>query len=232
MSDAEFLIDEIDFGQLEMGFEDNSFETVYYLDIEDNVLLMFSEYGGPPPDDYPDREQVEMDTTGRFVKVPRGDSDEAWRDMREFAFSLDDEELSDRLWNVIQGSGAFRRFKDLVFEAGIRDEWSDFQARRIRERVLDWLRGEDLITEKQRKEYMEKLEEGIRRREQFQRDMTNMNEGATVECRDPGGYPGLSEGIRYDVVGERPDDSLVRINDDNDSRSWYAKTLFDLIRDE
>lgn len=230
MSENEFLVDESTFEMLEHVFEEDSFETTAYLDLRENELVVFSEYGGESGPG-PSRKQVETDTTDRFIKVPRGDTDEAWRDMREFALSVDDKTLSERLLDSIRGSGAFRRFKDMVFEAGLRKEWSDFQAQRIRRRVLDWLLREELITEEGAEQYMERLEERFHRRDQRKRELENMTDGAVLECRDSGGYPGLSEGTRYDVVGERPDDNLVRIIDDRDSRSWYPKPQFDLLEE-
>ncbi|MFB6355349.1 MAG: UPF0158 family protein [bacterium] len=228
MNTSSFSIDKIDVGFLEHAFEEDSFETTYYLDLENSELHALSEYSDLPDEDL--RRKIENDPGDRFLRVPRGDSDEAWRDMQKFALNREDESLRERLLNAIQGSGAFRRFKDLVFEEGIRQEWYEFRDRRIRRRVLDWLLSKDLITQEQREEYMEKLEQRIQYRKQRQQDLEEMGQGDTVECRDPAGYSGLSEGTRYDVVGERPDDNLIRIRDDSENRSWYPKNQFDLVK--
>ncbi|MFB6347262.1 MAG: UPF0158 family protein, partial [bacterium] len=184
------------------------------------------------PDQDELRKQIEAGLNDRFIKIPRGNSDEAWKDMEHFALALDDEQLKNKLLNTIQGSGAFRRFKDMVFEEGFRQDWFEFRDLRVRRRTLDWLVAKGLVTEQQCEQAMEQLEEDIRQRKQRQQDMQDMQEGSRVVCRRPADSPGLSEGTEYEVIGERPADSLVRVSDDRDRKCWYPKTQFGLIRDE
>lgn len=230
MKTSSFSVDEIDFQFLEHAFEEDSFKITYYLDLEESDIHSFNEYSDLSNEDL--RQEIETDPGDRFLKVPRGDSDQAWRDMRKFALQCEEESLRERLLNAIQGSGAFRRFKDMVLEEGIRQEWYEFRDRRIRRRVLDWLLSKDLITEEKCEQYMEKLEQQILSRKQRQRELEEMGQGHTVECRDPAEYPGLSQGTRYEAIGERANDNLIRIQDDNENHSWYPKSQFDLIRNE
>ena len=231
MSQFSLSLDEINFGMLEMAFEDNSFEVSYYLDLRENELIMLGEHLGVH-DEEQLREKIKTDTSERFLRVPSGDTDVAWRDMQKFALSLNDEKMSEELLNTIQGSGAFGRFKNMIKKAGIRQDWHKFRNRRVRRRVLDWLMAKDLITEEQRSKCIDQLEKQINRRRQRQQDMREMGEGEIVECREPASYPGISKETRYKVVGERPEDNLVRINDDNQKQSWYPKNQFELIRNE
>ena len=43
--------------------------------------------------------------------------------MERFCYAVDDEEMRDDLFNAIQGSGAFRRFKDSIHKHGVADDW-------------------------------------------------------------------------------------------------------------
>ncbi len=194
-------------------------------------MIVLCEY-----DTFPEDEQIRLkimnDTEGRFVPLPGSDTGEDWRDMEDFAFSLDDESKRDCLLNAIQGSGAFRCFKDLVFEMEIREDWFEFKNRRMRGRVFDWLLNKKLIIEEEAEQYKQHLEEEAKRcwqrLQRRERDMKNMNPGATVECSDPRGYPGLSTGTRYRIIDERPDDGLIRVKDDNIRQRWYQKTAFEV----
>ena len=56
-----------------------------------------------------------------------------WEIMRDFAQSQADERLAERLLRAIRGSGAFRYFKDVLFEEGIRDAWFAFRDRALEE---------------------------------------------------------------------------------------------------
>ena len=50
-----------------------------------------------------------------------------WEIMRDFAQSQSDERVSGRLLRAVQGKGAFRYFKDVVWDEGIRDAWFAFR---------------------------------------------------------------------------------------------------------
>ena len=98
--------------------------------------------------DYPDWQResieqakaVEADQTGRFAPLPDRFEIDEWAMMQDFASSREDEELSERLLQAIHGRGAFRYFKDLVYEAGIANDWYEFRNGRYREIALDWCR--------------------------------------------------------------------------------------------
>jgi hypothetical protein len=59
--------------------------------------------------------------------------------MERFVYSIDDDRLSERLDQAIRGRGAFRRFKDLIYNQGIEDEWHAFRTRSMEQIVLRWL---------------------------------------------------------------------------------------------
>jgi hypothetical protein len=90
-------------------------------------------------DDVPDWQK---DSTAKAKEILEGDAwlplpskfdINEWEIMRDFARSQPDERLAERLLRAIHGSGAFRYFKDIVFDEGLRDAWFAFRDRAVEE---------------------------------------------------------------------------------------------------
>jgi hypothetical protein len=54
-----------------------------------------------------------------------------WEIMRDFAQTQTDQEAAENLLRAIHGRGAFRYFKDVVNQHGLRDEWFEFKERAL-----------------------------------------------------------------------------------------------------
>jgi hypothetical protein len=81
----------------------------------------------------------------RYIEVPRVDSHEAYRDMEKFIATVSDARLQDRLYRAISGRGAFRYFRDVVYEnPSEQKRWFAFKDERMRRRVLEWLESEEI----------------------------------------------------------------------------------------
>jgi predicted nucleotidyltransferase len=81
----------------------------------------------------------------RYIGVPDADSHEGYRDMQRFIRTVQDERLQDRLWQAIQGRGAFRYFKDVLADYYREQKrWYAFKDDRIEGRMLDWLESQDI----------------------------------------------------------------------------------------
>lgn len=79
-------------------------------------------------------------------RIRRTESYESYRDMAEFVAAVHHRRAADLLDRAIAGRGAFRRFKDTLFEfPELRDQWFRFRNARARRRALHWLAGEGLI---------------------------------------------------------------------------------------
>ena len=64
-------------------------------------------------------------------------------DLREYDIMEDfisdmPEGVRDRMYSVIQGRGAFRRFKDMVYEMGIEQLWYEFHDDAYRMKAVRW----------------------------------------------------------------------------------------------
>jgi len=76
--------------------------------------------------------------------------DLSYGSLEEFVDSLPTGPQRTELARAIRGRGAFRRFKDIVFGGGnveLKHRWSWFETRRKRERIVQWLRDENIESE-------------------------------------------------------------------------------------
>jgi len=62
-----------------------------------------------------------------------------WEIMERFCQSIDDPEISNKLLRQIRGSGAFRRFKDSIYELGMDKAWFQFRDDALEKIAIDWL---------------------------------------------------------------------------------------------
>lgn len=73
-------------------------------------------------------------------------SHEGYRDMAEFVAGVHHRRASELLDRAIAGRGAFRRFKDTLFEfPELREQWFRFREARSRRRALRWLADAGLV---------------------------------------------------------------------------------------
>ncbi|WP_258804247.1 plasmid pRiA4b ORF-3 family protein [Pseudarthrobacter sp. NS4] len=81
------------------------------------------------------------DEPGRWLQLDRTGSRNAWQDMAAFAERQHDDALRERLERVIEGKGAFGRFRDLVHGENLSEQWyafsTDRQIGRAREFLAD-----------------------------------------------------------------------------------------------
>lgn len=92
-----------------------------------------------------DAARIEFDTEGRYLLILPQTSRDGYGDMRAFVDSLGDTPLADRLDIAIQGSGAFRRFKDTVaHDPQAEQAWYAFRDARELVRAKAWLDDEGI----------------------------------------------------------------------------------------
>jgi len=75
----------------------------------------------------------------RWLRFERIGSRDGWRDMAAFAERQRDEALRQRLERAIEGTGAFHRFRDLVHDEDLADQWYAFSTDRQRGRAREFL---------------------------------------------------------------------------------------------
>ncbi len=159
----------------ETAFELSSYETTAYLDMETGAVIFVEDYVADQLEELLadidsedieavlqaqtdmadiDRQQlldvarIEGDVDNRYRVIPKQDSHDGYRDMQEYIWSLEDEHLRELLEVAIQGSGAFRRFKDVLsryLEA--QEIWFRFRDEREKRRMSDWLASQGVESE-------------------------------------------------------------------------------------
>ena len=131
-------LESVDLGDLANALEDHSFEHSWWLDRETGEVVFWSDYS---------REQGEPDPESRgLIPIEAIPSHEGYGDMEDFIARVRDPRARELLERSIEGRGAFRRFKDTLFEfPELREAWFGFHDARMECRALEWLASEDLI---------------------------------------------------------------------------------------
>ena len=89
--------------------------------------------------------QIEADFGSRYLAVPKRESSDAYRIMRDFIGTIEDDRLADRLWQAISGRGAFRYFKDVLYQhSDEQKRWFAYQDARLKEEMREWLEMEGI----------------------------------------------------------------------------------------
>lgn len=88
---------------------------------------------------------VERGYGTRFVTVPHVDSHQAYGDMEDFIETVRRPHIRELLEVAIIGRGAFRRFKDVLYNYPHEEKrWFAFKEARMVERVREWLEAHDI----------------------------------------------------------------------------------------
>lgn len=89
----------------------------------------------------PGEETNEISEPGRYVEIPRIETDEAYQAMADFAETVRSAHLRELLDVALRGKGAFRRFKDVLLGyPAERERWFEFENQRQRETIEAWAR--------------------------------------------------------------------------------------------
>ncbi|OHB80282.1 MAG: hypothetical protein A2Z25_07015 [Planctomycetes bacterium RBG_16_55_9] len=139
------------------GIECQSDENSSFLNKQTGEVILISDYEmraaeeSDPIEDFPDWEQDQvriareiLAETGDYIPLPTKFEIDEYRTMERFCLSLDDPKMSDLMYSLIQGGGAFRRFKDAIREYNIADEWHRYRDNALKEVAIEWCRENDI----------------------------------------------------------------------------------------
>lgn len=79
-----------------------------------------------------------------YLELPTPYDIHEYEIMRNFCYTVSDDEVSDALFSSIRGKGAFRQFKDTLIQYGIRDDWFEYKAKALEEIAVEWLEDKGL----------------------------------------------------------------------------------------
>ena len=90
-------------------------------------------------DEYIDISEDEReDIYDEYICLPTKFYIDEYSMMEEFIETIDDERLYNQLYIAINGSGAFRRFKDTCINYDIIDDWYKFRDEKYKELAIEW----------------------------------------------------------------------------------------------
>jgi hypothetical protein len=77
----------------------------------------------------------------RYVRIPEREAGKGHRAMKDFAEQLEDPQIQKSLLAILDGAGAFRRFKDaLDAYPKTKKRWHGFNAKVAKDEMKEWLR--------------------------------------------------------------------------------------------
>lgn len=116
-----------------------------YLDAETGEIIIIFDEALSGIDDTKLEKKIEAGFNVRYFAIPGQDSHQGYRDMVDFAGTVTDKNLQEKIEIALDGQGAFRRFRNVLSNyPQERERWSAFKNELIKERVLTWLHDNDL----------------------------------------------------------------------------------------
>ncbi|MCD8348059.1 MAG: UPF0158 family protein [Lachnospiraceae bacterium] len=94
--------------------------------------------------DYEETEELIETSEDRFYRFPTKFDINEYSIMEDFVDDLPAGAARNALVNAIRGRGAFRRFKDTLYNYGIEQQWYDYQAEAYKRIAIRWCQGEGL----------------------------------------------------------------------------------------
>ena len=123
---------------------DDAVETVVAMDSEfDEVIeegddVIVEEVSDLQTEYYEEVKKV-LSSDPDYLKLPSRFDIHEYEIMERFCLSVPDGKVSDVLLRKIRGSGAFRRFKDTIYQYGIEEDWFRFRDEAYKEIAVSWL---------------------------------------------------------------------------------------------
>lgn len=129
-------LNSIDLSSICEALEDHSYDHHWSLDPSTGDVQVWS--------DLEDTDEEDSDES--LIRITPISSRESYRDLAEFTSSVSDPRARDLFERAIAGRGAFRRFKDTLFDfPELRQTWFQFHDARMRRRALRWLGDQGVI---------------------------------------------------------------------------------------
>ncbi len=107
----------------------------------------------------PDNREIFMSNIGEFENLNEDELDELFEKsimlptrydineyemMEDFAETIKDTRLQNQLYISLNGSGAFRRFKDTCINYDMIDDWYKFKDERYKELAINWCKDNNI----------------------------------------------------------------------------------------
>jgi len=84
--------------------------------------------------------EILLDESGRYIRIPERQSRRAYQSMNDFIDTVGDPLLKEELSSALNGTGAFRKFKDVLVEfPRERKQWHGYNAKAMKKEIIEWL---------------------------------------------------------------------------------------------
>lgn len=114
-------------------------EIEYYYN-PDNGEIFMSNIG-----DYENLSEDELDELfEKSIMLPTRYDINEYEMMEDFAETIEDTRLQNQLYISLNGSGAFRRFKDTCINFDIIDDWYKFRDEKYKELAINWCKDNNI----------------------------------------------------------------------------------------
>ncbi len=131
----------VDLGDLVTALDDHSDHGHWLLDAETGEVWF-------RPHDLDDMPELDPELRSDVRAIDALPPAVGYRDMEDFVAGVTDRRVGDLLSRAIAGRGAFRRFKDTLFEfPELRQIWFTFRDTRMQRRAIEFLVDEGLISD-------------------------------------------------------------------------------------
>ena len=131
-------LEAIDLDDLAQALEDHADEHQWWLDPKTGQVVLWNDWVADQGEPHPE--------TRGLTPIEPISSRKGYTDMEDFIAQVRDPPSRGRLERAIEGRGAFRRFKDTLFDIPeLRQAWFTFHDARLQRRALEWLADEGLV---------------------------------------------------------------------------------------
>ena len=90
------------------------------------------------------RKMEEILSSDDYLMLPDSFEIHEYQIMKDFCYTIPDEDTSGLFLDMLHGSGAFRRFKDLIYRYGIENDWYAYKDQAYKEIAIAWLEREGI----------------------------------------------------------------------------------------
>jgi len=86
--------------------------------------------------------EILLNEDGRYVRIPERKSHVAYKSMADFIETIKDPAIKEELSKVLDGKGAFSRFKSALIKfPKERKRWHGYNAKAMKTEIIEWLRS-------------------------------------------------------------------------------------------
>lgn len=128
----------IDINKVIHAFRTCAMEREYFLDTKNGDIVHVSDFWH---EDEKEKAYKKIDAEPeRYIMFPPDGPRKVYYDMLDFAATIEDRELREKLYVAVEGRGGFRRFTDILLShPSEKNNWQTYIKERTRERINDWL---------------------------------------------------------------------------------------------